>query len=384
MKHLSLLALLISGLTEATLQLKPLTGAQNGQIAQFSLNDSGEPVIITQQGELWLLGNQPQKLAEQASPYVAPLAAFSRVAYANHDGNFHLWTPQQQYHSNIQISEQAKMLALPLATIAVIKQEGKALLARLETEDEKITLRTHTNFAVLPDARPLQIDLENLNDRGHIAILAEPDNQTYQHAVLGDTFEASSLTYLERHTLQPIYPILSVKNRVFEANQLEQTILVGENALLSVMAGDGGGAQAVIIKPKNDKLHIMARSEALPNHRWQSPFVFNGKIYAVQMPHLVGRLVEFHQNGEKLEEQTLGTGFSNHAYGAHETNLAAITNNFAFIPHSGYREISVLDRQGNINKLNITLPAEIHESFAHSDKAYFLLKNGEVWVATDE
>ncbi|EEY11424.1 hypothetical protein [Mannheimia haemolytica] len=50
----------------------------------------------------------------------------------------------------------------------------------------------------------------------------------------------------------------------------------------------------------------------------------------------------------------------------------------------GYQQVVVLDKTGKITELPTALPAGIKQTKADSNKAYLLLKNGEIWVAEEK
>lgn len=384
MKKYALLAALLSPSLLAQVQLSPLPLGNVGNIAQFDLTEQGEMVVINQQGELWQVAEKPHKLANNLSTQIAPTARYGRIAAADKQGHFFLWQADKSYTSNIALAPNATMEALAFATIAVSKQKDGYKLVRIETENNSVHVVATSDDYVLPDARPKQINFEHNDHRqGHIAVLAKPDNQTYQHAVLGDDLEAQEIQYLERHTLKPLAKSLSVKGLIFEANQLE-FFNGAQPKLVSVMSGNGDGGRAVLVGLSQGKLQIEAQSEPLPSNRWQSPFSFGEKLYAVQMPHLVGKLVEYNPQGQRLIEKELTDGLSNHAYGEYETNLAAVTNTFALIPQRNYREVAILDTKGKVTKLEQTLPAAIQKTKASTDKVYLLLENGQIWLAQEE
>lgn len=364
----------------AGVQLSPIPLENIGKVAQFDVSEKGELVVINQKGELWQV-NPNKKIAGDLSVNTAPSARYGRIAAADKNGHFFLWTVDKSYSSQIPLSPQAGFQPLAFATIAVSEQQGEARLVRIETDGNSVKVTAIADTPVLPDVQPLQVNFESSeHTQGHIAVLAKPDSHTYQHAVLGDAVEAAEIHYLERHTLKPLIEPLSVNGLVFEANRLE--VLNSKTPkLVSVMSGNGDGGRAVLIGLKSGKLQLEAESEALPLNRWQSPFSFGEKLYAVQMPHLRGILVEYRQKGGKLTEQTITDGLSNHAYGEYETNLAVSTETFALVPQRDYRSVAVIDSQGNSEKLSQTLPAPIQKTRSSSQKAYLLLENGQIWVA---
>lgn len=384
-KSIPLIFSLFSASLFAEVQLSPLPLPQIGKVSQFDLSEQGELVVINQQKQLWRVTQQAQKLADGVSTEIEPKAQYQRIALADQNGHFMLWTADKIYTSNIPLAPKATMTALNFATIAVTKQNGQFKLARIETQGSQATITATAETEVLPDAHPLQIDFDaETSKQGHIAVLAKPDDTTYQHGVLGDDVEAGEIQFLERHTMKPLAEKLTQQGRIFEANRLATLTENGKTKLISVISGDGNGASTVVIGVKDRKLSIEAESEPLPTNRWQSPFSFNQKLYAIQMPHLKGNLVEYSLKGNLLTERFITSGLSNHRYGDYETNLAAATDHFAIIPKAGYQQVVVLDKTGQISELPTTLPAEIKQTKAYANKAYLLLKNGEIWVAEEK
>ncbi|HHW7507092.1 TPA: hypothetical protein ACU21B_000918 [Mannheimia haemolytica] len=384
-KSILLIFSLLSASLFAEVQLSPLPLPQIGKVSQFDLSEQGELVVINQQKQLWRVTQQAQKLADGVSTEIEPKAQYQRIALADQNGHFMLWTADKIYTSNIPLSPKATMTALNFATIAVTKQNGQFKLARIETQGNQATITSTAETEVLSDAHPLQIDFDTeTSNQGHIAVLAKPDDTTYRHGVLGDDVEAGEIQFLERHTLKPLAEKLTQQGRVFEANRLATLTENGKTKLISVISGDGNGASTVVIDVKDGKLSIDAESEPLPTNRWQSPFSFNRKLYAIQMPHLKGNLVEYSLKGSQLAERFITSSLSNHRYGDDETSLVATTDNFVLIPKAGYQQVVVLDKAGNIAELPTTLPAEIKQTKAYANKAYLLLKNGEIWVAEEK
>lgn len=223
---------------------------------------------------------------------------------------------------------------------------------------------------VLPDAVPILF-------KNKVLYLGEPDRETYPHGVLGDEIEAKTLYTLDAQTLKPATQAFRLpENLVFENN----TLAVWDDKIVAVISGGGAGARVAVLALTDGHWQIVAESAPLPNNRWQSPFVFQNQLYAVQMPHIVGRLVRYEMQGTRLIEQTLGEGFSNHEIGSRETQIAAILPDYALIPKMGYREVFALDGSGSLKKLSPELPAKIVRSAVQNHTAYFLLADGSVWA----
>ncbi|WP_066804183.1 hypothetical protein [Moraxella oblonga] len=362
-------------------ELTELDLSKVGFAKQIALTDNTDILIINDKGELWQIPHpdRPAKLAEGMSDMVAPVAKFDKIAFANKDGYFTLIQNGQIHRSTVRLSPHSAMLMLPFATIAVeIHDDGTASLVRLEVVGDEV--RAVARFhPVLPDARPVQINFTGDNTNGHIAILSHPDSTTYQHGVLGDDIEAGQIQFLERHSLTPLAKPLAVKGLVFEANTVQILPHQHGNHLVGTMSGNGQGAKVVVIDNIDNHLKIIAQSTPLPQHRWQSPFVFDDKLYAVQMPHLVGRLVKYTQMGDKLTETALGEGYSNHAIGRFETNLVTSHQGFAIIPHKGYRNVSLLTFDNKPIPIDKTLPSPIVHTVSNDVFGCFLLADGSVW-----
>lgn len=367
--------------TSAKLTLQTLDTAQLGTIRQLTVNEQGQIFAITDSGQLWQLG-QPKPLLDGLSPEVALTAQHGRIAAADASGNFLLWTPEQVYRSAIPLAKEAGMVALRLATIAVSPQNGDNRLVRIGLKNGRAVIEATSKDPVLPDSHPYQVNLTGQSPSdGHIAVLAKPDSQTYQHGVLGDSIEAQEIQYLERHDLTPLAEPLSIAGLVFEGNRLTSLNQNGRNHLVSVMSGQGQGGRTVLVGLKDGKLQLEAQSQALPSNRWQSPFVFDQQLYAVHMPHLRMLLVAYKQDNGQLRAKELAEGLSNHAIHSRETNLAVETEAFALIPQAGYQSLALLDKADQVTKLPDQLPAPIIKTFSYKDKAYLLLENGQIWLA---
>lgn len=380
------LSALFSSIVSANVpQLAPLSLPNNvGEIRQFDVSETGELALINQQGELFRVnGQQTQSLGRDYSPNISPEFAYGRIAAADKNGKFTLWTDAQRYRSTITLSPNAHLLALRFATLAVVEQQGKTYLARLETTGEKVQISAIRNdVEVLPDARPVQLNLSgDKQDQGHIAVLAQPDSTTYQHGVIGDEVEAKALYYLERHSLADLAKPLVLDNAVFEANSVIPLHQQDKQLAVTVISGDHGGASTAVIGEQQGKLTVLAKSDPLPSHRWQSPFTYQQNLYAIQMPHLARRLVAYQRQGEQLTERAITSGVSNHKIGDHETNLVASTGEFSVLPKADYHHITLWNHKTDqFSAIDTALPARIIKTQASENRVFLLLENGQLWV----
>lgn len=342
------------------------------KIAQIAVDERGTLVTLNHAGEL---RRGEVLLGQDFATEVTPVAQFGRIALADNQQHLAILDDKALWRSEIKISRHAPLLALPLATIAVVREGDKHHIARIEPVDGALKIvAIRRDFEVLPDAVVVQTALDGSSDRGHLLVLGQPDTDTYQHGVLGDAIEAKALYYLERHHLENLaQPLVLEEGLVFEANAVQP---FAKRFGVTTVSGKGNGARVVLIGQVNDKLEILKQSEALPMNRWQAPFLWNDELYAVRMPHLVGELV--HYDRETLHYQSLGEGYSNHKIHDHNTNLAAIRPEFALIPHKGYKTLRLI--QENQNKI-IELPQVVQQLIPHpqSALAWALLADGSVW-----
>lgn len=372
--------------------LEPLHMPGVGHIRQMALDERGALLVVNAQGQLWR--REPhatgvEKLLSGISGSVAPVAGHGKIAVADNQGRFLLWQAGRVVKSDIVLAPDAGMVVLPFAVIAVARHDNENRLVRLEEAGGVAKITAMADTPVLPDSHPVQINFAGDNSQGHIAVLARPDGHTYRHGVLGDAIEAGELQYLERHSLQPLAAALAQRGMVLEGNRLQvlpRPVAAGGvgHEVVAVMAGNGSGGRTVRVGQQGGQLRVVAQSAALPQNRWQSPFVWQGRLYAVQMPHLAGRLVMYTGQGGVLEETLLGQGLSNHEIGSRETNLAAGAADFAVVPGRDLRSLYVLNAQGALGVLKTLLPATVLKTVAVPDRVYTLLSNGEVWQVRRE
>lgn len=339
-------------------------------------------LVINQNNELWELSQDKvaTKLADKVSSIMARYASHPHISLVDIDGNFMHIQDGKVYRSAIKLMPNAGLRQVfkpTFAMLAVIDDKGVPRLARIELVDDKLTITAKVDTPVLPDAQPI---FAKVGYNEGVAILASPDNTTYRHGVLGDTWEAKELLWLDVQTLKPLAKPLQLHNQVFEHNRLENLLKNHQGYLATAIAGGNQGASTVLIDNVDGALKIIAQSEPLPVNRWQSPFVVQHELYAVQMPHLIGKLVRYDWQGDKLVENELGFGYSNHKMGSYETNLAVNVNNNVVLPMEGYQKLSVIFEDGNITPLGIDLPSPVIKGVSGQNAAFYLLQNGQVWA----
>ena len=97
---------------------------------------------------------------------------------------------QPQVQRDADLAPHAGLLVLQLAVLGVAAA-GHRLLRFEPADGGRWHAVARSPEALLPDARPLQAELDGRGDGGHIVMLAGPDAQRYRHGVLGDAVEAA-------------------------------------------------------------------------------------------------------------------------------------------------------------------------------------------------
>ena len=220
---------------------------------------------------------------------------------------------------------------LPLGAIAVAEGAGgRAHAVRLEPASVGAWRETaRSRDAVLPDARPQQVDLDgplSAAGDGHILVLGGPDTKRYGHGVLGDGIEATRVLYLERHGLDPLRTLTLPAPHVLEDTAPRPIEWGGSTALLTMRAGPQGAQLAVVAadRAKRDALALVALGEpiGIPN-RWLAATTDGRRLLAVHTPHIGGVLHEYAREGSALRARRVADGYSTHALGSRELDLAA-------------------------------------------------------------
>lgn len=155
-------------------------------VGWIAVSESGKPYALRQ-------GASPALLGAGIDPHTPVAMGQGRVVARLRDGRFWvLEAGSAPVVSDVRLSAAAGFVVLPLGVIAVEAAAGQARLVRLEPDAPgrwRVTARSRD--AVLPDAQPIQVELDGGSDAGQIAVLAGPDASRYTHGVLGDAIEAT-------------------------------------------------------------------------------------------------------------------------------------------------------------------------------------------------
>jgi hypothetical protein len=294
-------------------------------------------------GRLWswpVDGGEATLLGEDLDPATPLAAGHGRVAARRADGALWVWEAEAgraggraRLSGQGQLAPHAGLLVLPLAVIGVSAAGhwARHRLLRFEPDAGRWREVARSEESVLPDARPLQADLDGRGDGGHLVVLAGADDRRYRHGVLGDAIEATQVLLLERHSLEPMRRLVLPDPWVLEDIAPRRVAVDGRDGLLSMRAG-AQGAQLVLIEADPAQpgvLHVAAEGPPIgQRHRWLAPVGDAGAPpgagwLAVHTPHIGGVLIRYRRAGARLQPERLLSGPSNHALGARDLDVSA-------------------------------------------------------------
>jgi hypothetical protein len=294
------------------------------------------------------------------------------------------------------LSVHAGLLNLPLAVLAVVNkgaQEADPLghrLARFEPDQAgRWREVARSQDAVLPDARPVQVDLDARGDGGHIAVLGGPDGTRYDHGVLGDKLEATRVLWLERHGLEVMRELVLPAPHVFEDIAPRPVMLPGAQGgpgLLTVRSGPDGGQLAWVTadtsRPRG--LRLAALGDTVGGfHRWLAPTTDGLHLAAVHTPHIGGVLHVYQRDGQSplLTRRKLAEDVSTHRLGSRQTDLAAWLQGLLILPSQDGRRLRLLNPADDWAELKaVPLPGRTTLTVALADVPALavLLEDGQV------
>lgn len=221
-------------------------------------------------GTLWalsLLGGAPQRFAAGLGADSPLAAGHGRMAAHDADGGLWVWEHGAAHTvKRIGLSAHAGLLILPLGIIAtVVTPDGHRLIRLDPSGSSGWSEVARSADLVMPDTRPLQVDLEGRGDGGQVVVLGGPDTERYRHGVLGDAIEATRLSYLDRHSLQVIRELLIPAPFVIE-DIAPRPVLLGRGTGLLTMRSGPAGAQLMLVAAdtvRTDRLRIEALGDTL-------------------------------------------------------------------------------------------------------------------------
>lgn len=357
-------------------------------------------------GGLWALspsGQAPRRLADGLDAATPLATGHGRIAARLAGGGLWVWEDGSvRTLPSAGLAVHAGLLILPLAVVAVVSVVTAATgsprgadppshrLARFEPDNTgRWREVARSQDAVLPDARPLQVDLDGRGDGGHIAVLAGPDASRYDHDVLGDGIEATRLLWLERHGLDLLRALSLPAPHVLEDIAPRPVTLPGKPervGLLTVRSGPDGGQLALVTADptRQQGLHVAAIGDTVGGfHRWLAPTTDGRHLLAVHTPHIGGVLHLYQQDGQHLSRRRLLNDVSTHRIGSREIDLAVWLRGLLVLPSQDGRRLRVLNPAANwAEQQSVLLPARIFLATASADGSGMavLTEDGRAWV----
>jgi hypothetical protein len=336
-------------------------------------------------GGLWALspnGQAPQRLASGLDPASRVATGHGRIAARTARGGLWVWEAGRATAlDSADLAVHAGLLVLPLAVVAVVNGAAAGApgahhrVARFEPHlSAQWREVARSKDAVLPDARPVLVDLDGRGDGGHIAVLAGPDDQRYAHGVLGDGIEATRVLWLERHGLDVLRALSLPAPYVFEDIAPRPVPAVHPNAaagLLTVRSGPEGGQLALVTADPTQPqaLRVAALGDTVGGfHRWLAPSTQGSHLVAVHTPHIGGVLHVYRLEGLRLSRRRLMHDVSTHAIGSRETDLAAWLQGRLVLPSQDGQRLRVLDPAADWAELfSVALPGRVTMTAALED-----------------
>jgi hypothetical protein len=352
-------------------------------------------LAVAHDGGLWALAAQraqPRRLAAGLDPATPLASGHGRVAARTAGGG--LWvfeadSGQARVQPDADLAPHAGLLVLSLAVLGVAAV-GHRLTRFERAGDGSWQAVARSAQALLPDARPLQADLDGRGDGGHVVVLAGPDAQRYRHGVLGDRVEATQALWLERHGLKVMRALELPPPYVLEDIAPRPVALpgrAGATGLLTVRAGPEGGQLALLTADPARPMHL--RLDALGEpvggfHRWLAPTTDGRQLAAVHTPHIGGVLHVYRQDGPTLARRRLLADVSTHTIGSRETDLAAWLQGRLLLPSQNGMSLRVVNPgQDWADEGALPLPARVVQTTTLAGAAAWagLLSDGRVLLA---
>lgn len=336
------------------------------EIRQLQAGGPSGLLAVGASGALWALspGGAPAvRLAAGLDPFTPLASGHGRIAARHADGGLWLWEGGQ-VHRGLRntLAPRAGLLVLALAVIGV--GAGHHHLLRLEPDARTVwTVVARSTEPVLPDARPLQVDLEARGDGGHVVVLAGPDVQRVTHGVLGDSVEATRLLWLERHSLAPLRALVLPAPHVFE-DIAPRPVLIGNSmALLTVRSGPQGAQLGLVSASATQQqcLEWVALGDALGTaNRWMAPTTDGTRLLAVHTPHIGGVLHVYRVDGQRLTGRPVARNVSTHRIGSRELDLAVWLGPRLVLPDQSGLSLRVLDASNSwAARASVPLPGRV-------------------------
>lgn len=224
-------------------------------------------------------------------------------------------------------------ISQPPGTVIALRQDGKRFEVAL-TGETLALLPTDSRIVVAP-APDILPDGEVAEGQGAIRrAWLTGATERYAHGILGDRLEGSGVG-IERADGKFLYFDLG-NDSVFEDRRarLYDFDRDGADEIIVVKTYLNAGAALAVLEVTGETLEIAAEAEPIgrPN-RWLNPagagdFDGDGRIEVayVETPHIGGTLKLYEYDNRTLTPDGAAAGFSNHAIGTREQDLAAVVD----------------------------------------------------------
>ena len=343
-------------------------------IAQIHVTASDELLAVSASGTLWqhAIGRWIRR-AGRFDPRTPISSGHGRIAGRGERGMLAVLEGDRVSEARGPVlAPHAGLRILPFGVVGVVQEgDGHAFAVRLDPgSDDAWSESARGREPLLPDARPLQLNLDDpaSADDGHIAVLAGPDEQRYRHGVLGDATEAARVLYLERHSLVPLRSLTLPPPHVFEDISPRPVAWKGGSALLTVRSGPRGAQLAIVAASRDrpDALDIDALGAPIgTSGRWMAPVTDGRRLLAVHTPHIGGVLHEYEAGGGVLRSRALASGVCNHSLGQRELDLATWIGPVLLVPTQDRRAMRVFEFAAVVSERpRVSLPAPVVASRA--------------------
>ncbi len=322
-------------------------------MAQVRTYGSGELLAVSTTGTLWQRGPGNAgwtRLADEIDSASPIATGHGRIAARHVRGGLWVWADRRATTSaEARLAPHAGLCMLPLGIIGLAREAGQTLVKRFEPDREQQWIETARGpEPVLPDARPLQVNLGsgNSDEDGHIVVLAGPDSARYTHGALGDTIECTRVVYLERHDLRILRSLTLPPPYVLEDIAPRPIAWRGGRGLLTMRSGPQGSQLAVIAASRSGsgmlEIAALGMPIGIPN-RWMAATTDGTRLMAIHTPHIGGVLHEYMADGDTLRTRFVGQGLTNHRNGTRELDLSVWVDDKLLVPTQDRRSLACFD-----------------------------------------
>jgi hypothetical protein len=315
----TIFALVIAAFSNAAPSGKTVT--LNSQ-ARWLTNDGARVFALLESGEVIRTdGSSIINVAKGWSKDAPIKFAHGRLHGINAQGELQVLEGNRiRSSSGAKLSLNAGVLPLPAGVIAVAANGD---LLRLESSGEAWKIVERAKLNALRDARLSLVDLEG-NGNGEVAALVGPSTDRYQHGVLGDAIEATSVLILERHSLEVIHRYDLPAPYVFEDMTVRPVKIGARDQLAVVRSGPNGGAALALLGLNAGKLESSLGPDFGQPNRWLNPLVGFGELYAIHTPHIGGVLTRYATSKGSLSASRQLEGLSSHSINSRNLEGGAV------------------------------------------------------------